>query len=114
MSILDGMGYSPVTEGNAVFHAHKPVFDRLFANNHNTLIEASGPWVGLPKGQMGNSEVWHLNLGAGRIVYQELQRINVAIRTGEFQKNEVLLSAIEYARSNNKPLHLLGLVSPSF
>jgi 2,3-bisphosphoglycerate-independent phosphoglycerate mutase len=83
----------------------------LYKKYPNATLVTCGEQVGLPDGQMGNSEVGHLNLGAGRIVYQELQRINVAIRTGEFQKNEKLLAAIRFAKQNNKPLHLIGLVS---
>lgn len=83
----------------------------LYSKYPNARLVTCGEDVGLPDGQMGNSEVGHLNLGAGRIVYQELQRINVAIRNGEFYQNQVLVNAIRYARQNNKPLHLLGLVS---
>ena len=87
------------------------LFRRLYSKYPNTTLITCGEAVGLPDGQMGNSEVGHLNLGAGRIVYQELQRINVAVRDGSFAKNEVLLNAIRFAKKNNKPLHLLGLVS---
>ncbi|HMG83488.1 MAG TPA: 2,3-bisphosphoglycerate-independent phosphoglycerate mutase, partial [Ferruginibacter sp.] len=88
-----------------------PFVTSLYKKYPNATLVTCGEQVGLPDGQMGNSEVGHLNLGAGRIVYQELERINVAIRTGEFQKNEKLLAAINFAKQNNKALHLLGLVS---
>ena len=88
-----------------------PFVSSLYKKYPNSTLVTCGEQVGLPDGQMGNSEVGHLNLGAGRIVYQELERINVAIRTGEFQKNKTLLEAIRFAKQNNKPLHLLGLVS---
>ncbi len=88
-----------------------PFVTSLYSRFPNTTLVTCGEDVGLPEGQMGNSEVGHLNLGAGRIVYQELQRIHVAIRTGEFAANESLQAAINYAKNNQKPLHLIGLVS---
>ena len=109
--ILDGWGYRENPQDNAIFHANTPVLDKLTATYANSLISGSGLDVGLPDGQMGNSEVGHLNLGAGRIVYQELQRINVAIKTGEFASNPTLIQSIQYAKENQKPLHLIGLVS---
>ncbi len=109
--IMDGWGLGKVKSSDAIQHANVPFVSSLYTKYPNTTLVTCGEDVGLPDGQMGNSEVGHLNLGAGRIVYQELQRINVAIRTGEFEKNETLLSSIRYARDNNKPLHLLGLVS---
>ncbi len=109
--IMDGWGLGKVEKSDAIQHAKTPFVSSLYSKYPNTTLVTCGEDVGLPEGQMGNSEVGHLNLGAGRIVYQELQRINVAIRTGEFAKNEVLLNAIKYARENNKPLHLIGLVS---
>jgi 2,3-bisphosphoglycerate-independent phosphoglycerate mutase len=109
--IMDGWGLGKVPYADAIQHAKVPFVSSLYQKYPNTTLITCGEDVGLPDGQMGNSEVGHLNLGAGRIVYQELQRINVAIRTGEFAKNEVLLNAIRYAKNNNKPLHLLGLVS---
>ena len=109
LSILDGMGYSLVTEGNAVFHAHKPVFDRLVRDNPTTLIEASGPWVGLPKGQMGNSEVGHLNIGSGRMIRMDVSRLDVMIEEGTFDQDPVLRESMEAGRKTN--LHILGLVS---
>lgn len=109
--IMDGWGLGKIKSSDAIQHAHVPFVTSLYSKYPNTTLITCGEDVGLPEGQMGNSEVGHLNLGAGRIVYQELQRINVAIRSGEFQKNEKLLAAIRYAKENNKPLHLLGLVS---
>src|SRR5213595_3139217 len=94
LTILDGWGFSPVIEGNAIAAARKPTYDYLLQTYPNTLIQTSGPFVGLPEGQMGNSEVGHMNMGAGRVVYQELQRINVAIRDGSFAKNKTLLESI--------------------
>jgi 2,3-bisphosphoglycerate-independent phosphoglycerate mutase len=109
--IMDGWGLGKVKESDAIQHAKTPFVSSLYAKYPNNTLVTCGADVGLPEGQMGNSEVGHLNLGAGRIVYQELQRINVAIQTGEFAKNESLLKAIHYAKENNKPLHLIGLVS---
>jgi 2,3-bisphosphoglycerate-independent phosphoglycerate mutase len=109
--IMDGWGLGQVPASDAIRAANTPFVDSLYARYPNTTLTTCGELVGLPEGQMGNSEVGHLNLGAGRVVYQELQRINVAIRDGSFQKNDVLLASIRYAKTNNKPLHLLGLVS---
>ncbi len=109
--IMDGWGLGKVYSSDAIQHAKTPFVSSLYSKYPNTTLTTCGEAVGLPEGQMGNSEVGHLNLGAGRIVYQELQRINVAIREGEFQKNEHLLNAINYAKENKKPLHLIGLVS---
>lgn len=109
--IMDGWGLGKVASADAIQHAKTPFVNSLYLNYpHSTLITC-GEDVGLPEGQMGNSEVGHLNLGAGRIVYQELQRINVAVKDGSFAKNEQLLNAIKYAKENKKNLHLLGLVS---
>ena len=108
---MDGWGLGKVTSSDAIQHAKTPFVNSLYDRYANTTIVTCGEDVGLPQGQMGNSEVGHLNLGAGRIVYQELQRINVAVKTGEFAKNEQLLKAIRYAKENNKPLHLMGLIS---
>ena len=109
--IMDGWGLGLVPSSDAIQQAKVPFVSSLYkAYPHSTLVTC-GEAVGLPDGQMGNSEVGHLNLGAGRIVYQELQRINVAIKTGELASNPTLLAAIDYALQNNKPLHLLGLVS---
>lgn len=109
--IMDGWGLGQVPSSDAIQHAKTPFVSSLYSKYPNTTLITCGELVGLPDGQMGNSEVGHLNLGAGRIVNQELQRINLAIRGGEFYKNEVLLSAIKFAKQNNKPLHLIGLVS---
>ena len=109
--IMDGWGLGKVRSADAIQHAKTPFVSSLYSKYPHTTLVTCGEDVGLPPGQMGNSEVGHLNLGAGRIVYQELQRINVAIREGEFAKNPALLEAIRFAKTNNKPLHLLGLVS---
>lgn len=109
--ILDGWGLSSSRAGNAIAQAHKPCYDRLVKQYPHTELQASGEEVGLPEGQMGNSEVGHLNIGAGRIVYQELTRINKAVKDGEFQKNAILLEAINKAAEPGKALHLLGLLS---
>jgi len=108
---MDGWGLGKVPLSDAIQQANVPFVSSLYNHYpHSTLITC-GEAVGLPDGQMGNSEVGHLNLGAGRIVYQELQRINVAVRDGELASNQTMLEAIHYAKNNNKPLHLLGLVS---
>ncbi|MEO6610981.1 MAG: 2,3-bisphosphoglycerate-independent phosphoglycerate mutase [Chitinophagaceae bacterium] len=109
--IMDGWGLGKVASADAIQHANVPFTKSLYQQYPNTTLVTCGEAVGLPDGQMGNSEVGHLNLGAGRVVYQELQRINVAVRDGSFAKNEVLLRAIRYAKDNKKPLHLIGLVS---
>ncbi|MGZ3837282.1 MAG: 2,3-bisphosphoglycerate-independent phosphoglycerate mutase [Flavisolibacter sp.] len=109
--IMDGWGLGQVKLSDAIQNAHVPFVDSLYKRYPNSTLTTCGEAVGLPAGQMGNSEVGHLNLGAGRIVYQELQRINVAIREGVFAKNPTLLAAIRYAKEQHKPLHLLGLVS---
>ena len=109
--IMDGWGLGLVPTADAIQQAKTPFVSSLAQSYPHSTLVTCGEAVGLPDGQMGNSEVGHLNLGAGRIVYQELQRINVAIREGAFAKNETLLASIKYALQNNKPLHLLGLVS---
>src|SRR5919112_3542903 len=109
--IMDGWGLGKVKEADAIQHANTPFVSSLYSKYPNTTLTTCGEAVGLPEGQMGNSEVGHLNLGAGRIVYQELQRINVAIRDGSFFSNDVLLRAIRCSKEKNRPLHLLGLVS---
>ncbi|KIL50002.1 2,3-bisphosphoglycerate-independent phosphoglycerate mutase [Jeotgalibacillus soli] len=109
--ILDGLALREETKGNAVAHANKPNFDRYWTQYpHNTLI-ASGEAVGLPDGQMGNSEVGHLNIGAGRPVYQSLTRVNISIRDGEFFNIPEFLQAVDNAKRQNKALHLMGLLS---
>ena len=110
LMILDGFGIAP-TEGNAIAAANKPNLDKIFAENPHTQIGASGMDVGLPDGQMGNSEVGHTNIGAGRIVYQELTRITKSAQDGDMDKNEALLKAMENAKDNGKALHLMGLLS---
>src|SRR3954466_3869725 len=109
--IMDGWGLGKIKSADAIQNANTPFVSSLYKKYPNTTLTTCGEAVGLPEGQMGNSEVGHLNLGAGRIVYQELQRINVAVKDGSFAKNEHLLQSIRYAKENNKPLHLLGLVS---
>src|SRR5439155_7770341 len=109
--IMDGWGLGKVASADAIQHANAPFTRSLYSKYPNNILTTCGEAVGLPEGQMGNSEVGHLNLGAGRIVYQELERINVAVRDGEFAKNKTLLESINFAKQNNKPLHLLGLVS---
>ncbi|MGG7177970.1 2,3-bisphosphoglycerate-independent phosphoglycerate mutase [Clostridium paraputrificum] len=111
LMILDGFGIAPKSEGNAVEIAKKPNFDRLVKEYPSTELQASGMAVGLPEGQMGNSEVGHLNIGAGRIVYQELTRITKSIADGDFFTNEALLKAMKNAKENNSALHLMGLLS---
>ena len=109
--IMDGWGLGKVKESDAIQHANVPFVSSLYNKYPHSTLVTCGEDVGLPAGQMGNSEVGHLNLGAGRIVYQELERINVAIKNGEFQKNKILLNSLNYAKENNKSLHLMGLVS---
>ena len=111
LMILDGFGLAPKSDGNAVEVAQKPNYNRLMAEYPSTQLQASGLFVGLPDGQMGNSEVGHLNIGAGRIIYQELTRITKEIEEGGFFKNEALTLAVENAKKNNSALHLLGLLS---
>ena len=110
--ILDGWGHSKQAEHNAIAAAHKPVWDRLWSRYPHTLIRTSGAAVGLPADQMGNSEVGHLNLGAGRVVYQEFTRVSRAIKTGSFFTNLTLTDAVDAAKDNDKAVHILGLLSP--
>lgn len=110
--IMDGWGYNPVKEFNAVANAKTPNLDNLTAHYAHTLIEASGLAVGLPDGQMGNSEVGHTNIGAGRIVYQDLTRITKSIADGDFFSNEALCKAIDAANAAGKAVHVMGLMSP--
>ena len=109
--IMDGFGLAPAGEGNAISLAKTPCLDGLFANHSWTQLEASGEAVGLPEGQMGNSEVGHLNIGAGRVVYQELTRINRACRDGSLRENEVIAKAMEDAKAPGAALHVMGLLS---
>ena len=111
LMILDGFGIAPKSEGNAVETAKKPNFDKLMAKYPHTQLKASGLEVGLPEGQMGNSEVGHLNIGAGRVIYQELTRITKEIKDGGFFTNESLNLAVDNAKKNNSALHLMGLLS---
>lgn len=111
LTILDGYGLREETHGNAVKLANNEIFNLLWDNYPHTQLEASGQLVGLPKGQMGNSEVGHMNIGAGRIVYQPLELINKSIEDKEFYSNEELLKAMNHAKSNNSKLHLMGLIS---
>src|SRR5215475_7197598 len=110
--VLDGFGERAEKNGNAIRLARTPAFDQLYREYPHTLINTSGLAVGLPEGQMGNSEVGHMNLGSGRIVYQELTRINQAIADGTFFTNPVLLAAMQQVRNTGKRLHLMGLTSP--
>lgn len=109
LTILDGWGFSPLIEGNAIAQARKPTYDHLLNTYPNTLIQTSGPFVGLPDGQMGNSEVGHMNMGAGRVIYMDVTRIDLLISTGEFFHNPALLNAMQKAQGHR--LHLLGLCS---
>ncbi len=109
--IMDGYGYNPDSYGNAIAAANTPTMDKLMASCPHTLIGASGMDVGLPDGQMGNSEVGHTNIGAGRIVYQELTRITKAISEGTFFENEALCGAMDNCKQNGGALHLMGLLS---
>jgi 2,3-bisphosphoglycerate-independent phosphoglycerate mutase len=110
--ILDGFGHRDECEFNAICQARKPYWNFLCATCPHTIIDASEKWVGLPKDQMGNSEVGHMNIGAGRVVYQDYTRIEHAIETGEFRRNPVLARAVETARASGAALHVLGLMSP--
>ena len=110
--IMDGFGFGEKNDGNAIFKANKPNLDRLFAENPLTQIGASGRDVGLPDGQMGNSEVGHTNMGAGRIVYQMLTRITKSINDGDFFENEALVNAIKNCKEHDSALHLMGLLAP--
>ena len=109
--IMDGYGLAEASKGNAVSLAKQPNLERIFKEYDTKTLEASGEAVGLPEGQMGNSEVGHMNIGAGRIVWQSLSRINNAIKTGEFKTNEAIVEAIERAKKNNKKFHIFGLCS---
>ena len=109
--ILDGFGHSEEIEGNAIAGAHKPTWDKLWQENPHAYIKGSGAEVGLPAEQMGNSEVGHLNLGAGRVVYQEYTRVSRSIKTGSFFSNDTLIEAVSVAKENNKAVHILGLLS---
>lgn len=109
--ILDGFGHSETLEGNGVAQANKPNFDRLWQQYCHGYLSASGLRVGLPQGQIGNSEVGHMNMGAGRVVYQDLTRITKGIEEGDFFENQVLLATMNYVKKEKKSLHLMGLLS---
>src|SRR5689334_25020512 len=111
LTILDGWGFAPPSKANAISLARKPNYDRFLVEYPNTLIHTSGRYVGLPTGQMGNSEVGHLNIGAGRIVYMDITKIDLMIENGELFSNPVLLDAIKNARSGGRQLHFCGLLS---
>ena len=111
LCILDGVGIREEVHGNAFKMANKPNFDYLWNNYPHSLLDASGEEVGLPKGQMGNSEVGHMNIGAGRVVFQPLQLITKHINDGTFFKNEELLNVINHVKKNNSKMHIFGLVS---
>ena len=111
LMILDGYGIGNRGKGDVIYQTSTPYMDSLFANYPNSQLQASGENVGLPDGQMGNSEVGHLNIGAGRIVYQDLVKINRACADGSILKNPEVISAYEYAKNNGKKLHLMGLTS---
>ena len=111
LTILDGWGYRAETHGNAIAQARKPIYDSLLRNYPNTLLQASEQFVGLPDGQMGNSEVGHLNLGAGRIVRMDMTRIDTAILDGSFYTDSTLVHACELAAQKGRSLHLIGLLS---
>ena len=111
LMILDGWGKGKESSISAIDKANTPFIDSLYIDYSNSELSASGKDVGLPDGQMGNSEVGHMNLGAGRIVYQDLAKINLAVENNTLRDESVLKNAFEYARSNNKDVHFLGLVS---
>ena len=109
--ILDGFGYSPAREGNAVALAQMPFYDEIRERYPHTLIEASGTCVGLPGRIMGNSEVGHLNMGAGRVIMTDIRRIDYSVETGEFFSNEALVTAMDNAKSRGGAVHFMGLLS---
>jgi 2,3-bisphosphoglycerate-independent phosphoglycerate mutase len=112
LMILDGWGYREPAPDNAISQAHTPCWDRLWSQCPHSLLDTSGEAVGLPAGQMGNSEVGHMNMGAGRIVYQDFTRISLAIRDGSFARNEALCAGIDAAISSGGTVHIMGLLSP--
>ena len=111
LCILDGVGISNQVKGNAFYNAKKPFIDKLFKEYPNSLLDASGEEVGLPAGQMGNSEVGHTNIGAGRIVYQPLGLINAKIKDKTFFDNSNILEVMNYVKENDSKLHIMGLLS---
>ena len=113
LMILDGWGYrSPKTPDNAIEMGHTPNWHRMYQDNPHCLIETYGLAVGLPEGQMGNSEVGHTNLGAGRVVMQDLPKIDLAVKDGSLAKNPVLVEMINDLKKNGKTAHVMGLMSP--
>ena len=110
--ILDGFGYREDADHNAILAARKPNWDKLWRDYPHTLLNASEKFVGLPSHQMGNSEVGHLNIGAGRVVYQDLSRVDVDIEDGSFNTNPALSKAVALAKQNGSALHIMGLLSP--
>ena len=110
--ILDGWGHRQETHGNAILAAHTPHWDALWRDNASTTIQGSGHYVGLPDGQMGNSEVGHLNLGAGRVVYQDFTRITQDIKQGQFEQNPILQQSVDHAINHDTAVHIMGLLSP--
>ena len=110
--ILDGFGYSPESTHNAIANAHAPTWNDIWKHAPHTLIHTSGMHVGLPDGQMGNSEVGHMTLGAGRVVYQNYTRINKAVADGDFFSNPAYCAAVDKAVDKNKAVHILGCLSP--
>ena len=111
LMILDGWGMSPDPNVSAIDNAKTPYIDALYHNYSNASLRTDGLHVGLPEGQMGNSEVGHMNLGAGRIVYQDLVKINLAVDNDTLKNEQTLIEAFQYAKDNDKPVHFLGLVS---
>src|SRR5436190_22325381 len=111
LMILDGWGIATNKKVSAIDQAKTPYINSLYQKYPHSRLEASGLAVGLPKGQMGNSEVGHMNIGAGRVVYQDLVRINKAVEEKELDGNPILLDALQYAKTSNKPVHLIGLLS---
>jgi len=111
LMILDGWGKSPDPKVSAIDHAKTPFIDSLYQKYPNASLRTDGLHVGLPEGQMGNSEVGHMNLGAGRIVYQDLVKVNLAIKNKTLAQEQVLVDAFNYAKTNNKNVHFLGLLS---
>src|ERR1700748_3148883 len=109
LTVLDGWGYRAESQGNAIALARKPTYDSLLRNFPNTLVHTSGPSVGLPDGQMGNSEVGHLNIGAGRVLLMDVMRIDKMIVTGDFFRDTTLLASMKHAKTRR--LHIMGLVS---
>ena len=111
LTILDGIGENKDSYGNSYLNSVHPALDFIYDNYSYSLLQASGEYVGLPKGQMGNSEVGHTTIGAGRIIEQPLYRINKSIESGEFFNNETIINAFKHAKENNSKVHIMGLLS---